>query len=286
MTMTISALRKLATQKTADGHLSAADAKALIKAAGTTASATRNLTKILDQFAAVCTGAGKAELQKAIGGTAPAGGSKISPATHNALLRTFTSVRDNLGEGFASMPLGHRFVREPLYADKHPDGFSYAAMVPAGVLGMCNPPTDPNKATTCYIERTGGIAGLKRYFGPFDIVRTAPSKDVVIDGDDSGKTFEVKKGQDVVVDLVKAGGSGYSWFVTGTDRTFGHPATDENKIKFQGPSMCGGPVHQILTWKTSQSYIREGGTHRVELELKRGHDGEPARTFEFTVKIV
>jgi hypothetical protein len=287
MTTTISALRKLATQKAADGHLSAADVKQLVKAAGVGASAVAKLQKISDEFAAVITSAGMVEMNKVLGlGPHPGKTTDITPAMHTALMNTFSNVRDSMGEPFPSMPLGNRFVREPLFSEKHIDGYHFAAMVPAGVLGFCNPPSDPNKATTCYIERSGGKTGNVQYFGPFDIVRGAAPKMVVVDADDNGKTLKVKKGQDVVVSLSKAGGSGYNWFVTGTDRSFAYPVTDENKVKFQGPSMCGGPVYQVMTWKTNSPFVQAGETHKVELELKRGQAGKAAEKFSFSVKIV
>jgi len=69
-------------------------------------------------------------------------------------------------------------VEEPLHSEKHVDGFSYSAMIPVGPLHPNAPKLDPNKATQCYIKRTGGFAGVTKYFGPFDILRGSKPKPV------------------------------------------------------------------------------------------------------------
>lgn len=54
---------------------------------------------------------------------------------------------------------------------------------------------------------------------------------------DDGKTFNVTKGQNVLVKLSANPTAGYKWVVASTDRTFGYPATD----KFQASSGASGP---------------------------------------------
>lgn len=288
-TASISTLRKIAIDKSEDGHISAADAKALVKAAGKGPTAAKNLAKILDQFAPVFTKAGKAEMTKALGQTTapdkPAAEAKITEATRRALLKTLAAARQALGTPMPSLPLGQRLVEVPLYSEKHIDGFSYSAVIPVGAMAPKAPVSDPNKAKSCYIKRTGGFAGLTQYFGPFDIQRGRATKAVEIGEADSGKKIEVKKGQDVVVSLPANITTGYTWKVTSTDRTFGYPAT-EDYITADQPGRIGGGGVAKLTWKTNSPVIQTGQTHTVTIEYKRGVAGTPAKRFALVVEIV
>jgi hypothetical protein len=64
------------------------------------------------------------------------------------------------------MPVGQRFVRVPLKTGKGADQYSYTALVPAGALAPGAKPSDPNKAKSFFIERSGGIAGTTMVAGP------------------------------------------------------------------------------------------------------------------------
>ena len=92
----ISTLRRMAETKAADGHISATDAKALVKAAGKGATAVKNLDKILDQFGPVFSAAGKAEMLKAIGASEkPTEKSKVSEATHRSWPEILAALPDD-----------------------------------------------------------------------------------------------------------------------------------------------------------------------------------------------
>ncbi|MFO0724427.1 MAG: hypothetical protein U1E65_11625 [Myxococcota bacterium] len=63
----------------------------------------------------------------------------------------------------SSPPLGEHMVRVQLMKEKHPDGFTYTALFPAGALAPGAPASDPNKDKSIWIERSGGLAGLTEY---------------------------------------------------------------------------------------------------------------------------
>lgn len=93
----------------------------------------------------------------------------VSAATKKKLLSATTDALGNNPKWLRSMPLGVRYVRVPLMSEKHPDGFSYTALVPVGALSPTAKALDPNKAKSFFIERTGGFAGLTQYTGPVSI---------------------------------------------------------------------------------------------------------------------
>lgn len=93
----------------------------------------------------------------------------VSAATRKKLLTAMNGALQSNPKWLRSMPLGVRYVRVPLMSEKHPDGFSYTALVPVGALSPTAKVLDPNKATNFFIERTGGFAGLTQYTGPVSI---------------------------------------------------------------------------------------------------------------------
>ena len=94
----------------------------------------------------------------------------VKAATKDKLLKQFNklSTAGTVKYGGAP-PAGVRFVRVPLKADRHPDGYSYTALIPVGNLKPGSKPLDPNKAKDFVIERSGGIAGITQYAGPFAV---------------------------------------------------------------------------------------------------------------------
>jgi hypothetical protein len=94
----------------------------------------------------------------------------VKAATKEKLLKQFNklSTAGTVKYGGAP-PAGVRFVRVPLKADRHPDGYSYTALIPVGNLKPGSKPSDPNKAKDFVIERSGGIAGITQYAGPFAV---------------------------------------------------------------------------------------------------------------------
>lgn len=69
----------------------------------------------------------------------------------------------------SGLPIGPRYERVHLMTERHPDGYSYTALVPAGSLNPTVPPSDPNKASYFFVERTGGLAGLTQIAGPISL---------------------------------------------------------------------------------------------------------------------
>jgi len=101
-----------------------------------------------------------------------------------------------------------------------------------------------------------------------------------IGDNDSGKTFAIVEGQNVVLKLSSNPTTGYKWSVVSTDRTFGYPKEDF----LGGNGAVGSGGTQKLTWKT-KSPLSMVGAHTVKLEYKRGTSGTPAKTFTFTIEI-
>jgi len=85
---------------------------------------------------------------------------EISTATQKKLVKATAAALAHGTHWHSSAPIGARMVRVPLFAEKHPDGYSYAALIPVGALAPGAPMADPNKAKSFYIEKTGGFAGI------------------------------------------------------------------------------------------------------------------------------
>jgi predicted secreted protein len=76
------------------------------------------------------------------------------------------------------LPMGTRFVTVPLTKDKFPDGYQYDAKIPVGALSPSAPLSNPNEATSFFVERSGGFAGRTSYAGPVSL-KAAPQKDTI-----------------------------------------------------------------------------------------------------------
>ena len=71
------------------------------------------------------------------------------------------------------LPLGPRFQEIPLMSEKHVDGFSYSAMIPVGIISspmQSHMQLSPEGVKDgIFFKRTGGLAGLTEFIGPFDV---------------------------------------------------------------------------------------------------------------------
>jgi hypothetical protein len=106
----------------------------------------------------------------------PTGGPTVKPARVDAMRQTFGEAEQRGVKWHASMPLGQRFEAVPLKQERHPDGFAFEALIPVGALTPTAPRQDPNSVDTFWVRRTGGIAGLTQYAGPFSIARDGAAK--------------------------------------------------------------------------------------------------------------
>jgi hypothetical protein len=98
------------------------------------------------------------------------GEGKLSAAMVDKLKAAFAGLSSSqIHWESQSLPAGVRFAQAVLKRDPFPDGFTYSALVPAGVLNPNFPPEDPNQAKAFYLQRTGGLAGLEQIAGPFQI---------------------------------------------------------------------------------------------------------------------
>lgn len=93
----------------------------------------------------------------------------VSQKHTEAMIKAFNGAKNV--QWHNSMPLGSRFESSPMMREKHPDGFAYTAMIPVGALTPTAPRADPNKVESFWVKRTGGIAGMTQYAGPFSIAK-------------------------------------------------------------------------------------------------------------------
>jgi len=106
----------------------------------------------------------------------PAGGPTIKATRVDAMQQAFGAAEQRGVKWHASMPLGQRFESVLLKKERHPDGFAFEALIPVGALTPTAPRQDPNSVDTFWVRRTGGIAGMTQYAGPFSIARDGAAK--------------------------------------------------------------------------------------------------------------
>ncbi|MEW5852554.1 MAG: hypothetical protein AB2A00_27455 [Myxococcota bacterium] len=127
------------------------------------------------------------------GSTRPEGPIKLKPETRAKMTEVFQKA--NLAGTIPwrdqhSVPAGLALRREPLFAERHPDGFSYVALIPNGSVDPRHMGAkDPNKATYFFVERSGGFAGLTQVAGPFQMAdlntgKTAKDVKAMLQGND------------------------------------------------------------------------------------------------------
>lgn len=89
--------------------------------------------------------------------------SGVTEKTVNKLRAAFAQAAKaglEYGEPNAGAPLGVKYVRVPLMQEKHPDGYSYTALIPVGTVYPGAKVSDPNKVSQFFVERSGGFAGF------------------------------------------------------------------------------------------------------------------------------
>jgi hypothetical protein len=67
------------------------------------------------------------------------------------------------------LPLGVRYEREQLEREPGFDTFTYTALIPGGAVYPGANAVDPNEASSIFIERSGGFAGLTQLAGPINL---------------------------------------------------------------------------------------------------------------------
>lgn len=108
----------------------------------------------------------------------PAKPPEVKPATKEKLKKAFMKL--NTAGTIAwgrDVPLGVRFVRVPLLKERGADRYTYTALIPAGALSPNAKPADPNKAKQFFVERSGGLAGVTVYGGPFTVSGKGQAKE-------------------------------------------------------------------------------------------------------------
>jgi hypothetical protein len=95
----------------------------------------------------------------------------VTPARADQLRKEFGSLsqRGLIHYTHDGLPLGERMVEVPLMTERHPDGYSFSALIPVGALSPTAPMADPNKVKEFYVRRTGGLMGKTDYAGPFTL---------------------------------------------------------------------------------------------------------------------
>lgn len=118
----------------------------------------------------------------------------------------------------------------------------------------------------------------------FTLQRAEP-KGLEITWADTGGSFEVVEGYDVIVRLPASPSTGYDWHVTSTNRTFGYPAESHFE---ESDDADGNEGFRVLTWRTQgPGPLSKVGTHHVGLEYREAApEAAPYTTFDFTVKVL
>ena len=132
---------------------------------------------------------------------------------------------------------------------------------------------------TLEYKRSWEKTALKSFTVTIDVKATS-AKPVSIGDSDDGKTFAVKKGQDVVVSLAGNATTGYQWSVLSTDKSFGYP---EEKYVASNPNMIGGGGTSTFTWHTNTPFAV--GHHTVKLQYKRSWETKANEPFTFSVDV-
>ena len=95
---------------------------------------------------------------------------EVKQARVDEMRKTFNdAVKGGKVQWHNSMPLGQRFETAPISRERHPDGYQFDALIPTGALTPTAAQKDPNAVDSFWIKRTGGIAGLTQYAGPFSV---------------------------------------------------------------------------------------------------------------------
>ena len=158
-------LKEAAKGILADRTVSVAEVDALIAAAkdnrGLSKTERDDLNRLLSTVGSHFDPAAKAKLEGFLAGH---DGLAVTQARRGQILSAFNKA--NLAGALPwapGLPLGVRMVEVPLFSERHPDGFTYTALVPVGALAPGAPTTDPNKVDNAWIRKTGGLAGLTEY---------------------------------------------------------------------------------------------------------------------------
>jgi hypothetical protein len=109
---------------------------------------------------------------------APASDGQLSDASRAKLMEEFNKNRlaGTLQWERGQTPIERRpnvVHEEELIHEKHPDGFTYTAVLKVGE--SWRPPSehaDPDSVKEFYVKRTGGLAGLTQHAGPFSLGST------------------------------------------------------------------------------------------------------------------
>lgn len=98
--------------------------------------------------------------------------SNISDKLRNKILGAFNEKNADGNVkwmGRNEMPLGVRYERAFMFAERSIDGYKYNALLPAGALSPTAPKANLEDAKYFFVERSGGFAGLTQIAGPFEI---------------------------------------------------------------------------------------------------------------------
>jgi len=112
---------------------------------------------------------------------AAAGDVKVPKAMQEKIKDIFKDATDVDWKGKSALPVGPRYVRSPISKENHPDGYTYTALL-AGGGNRPGTKMDPSKATSFFVERSGGFAGITQFAGPFSLKKESPRKPDGVDG--------------------------------------------------------------------------------------------------------
>jgi hypothetical protein len=94
---------------------------------------------------------------------------ELTPENMAKVMAAFTAAKDSLQFAVDGLPMGPRFNRELLEKQPGFDTYTYTALIGTGAVHPGAKATDPNKATSFFVERSGGFAGMTEYAGPVSL---------------------------------------------------------------------------------------------------------------------
>jgi len=107
-------------------------------------------------------------------GAGPAPGSmpplgSVKPGRRDAMLKVLEDSEARGLQWRTSLPTGPRYESVLLKQEAHVDGFAFEAMIPVGAMTPTAQRQDPNTVDSFWVKRTGGIAGMTTFAGPFSL---------------------------------------------------------------------------------------------------------------------
>jgi predicted secreted protein len=106
-------------------------------------------------------------------------------------------------------------------------------------------------------------------------------REVMLDTNSNGKQVEVRIGDEINIELVGAGGTGYWWYFDKLDRNFFEFVGEETRLAGKGEKeVTGGPI--IGTWKLR---AKKAGRSIIRMKYYRAWEKSSGAINQFEVSV-